>query len=543
MTLTNKISSIRRSILTTVLGFVFIFVSLALYYISSTFLNESKQQYEQSIIDLGKYIAQLSAEDIRNDRLNELNSKLDNFQALTSIHYIDIYKKYPDNFSIFASYNFKMGGSIANNTSRISPQEKEQFRTPNFEGDIVKYVAPIKHNDNEIGYIYIQSDIRSGLTFSTQLFIIFIVTFLVLFASVVFISFRLENIVTTPLRELNADVLHISQTKDYSYRVKSMPFKEIDILARNINNLLNRTERHITKLGVAEQQSLLLNIELEDKVSKRTEALKDSNQELLSTLEKLHQFQGQLVESEKMASLGDMVAGVAHEVNTPIGLGVTASTLLSDRLNEIKTSFDEKTLKSSQLKRFLNEGQENVGIIYRNLNRAAELISSFKKVAVDQSNEDFSQFNFDVLLKEVLLTLAPQIRKTPYQINITCPEDLLVVSKPGPINQVMINLILNSIIHGFDKRDYGAIDITVMKLGEQLNIIFKDDGHGIDASIKDKIFEPFTTTKRGEGGSGLGLHLVYNLVTQALGGSIRLDSEPDKGATFEINFPISEQLL
>ena len=543
MPLTNKISSIRRSILTTVLGFVFIFVSLALYYISTTFLNESKQQYEQSIIDLGKYIAQLSAEDIRNERLNELNNKLDNFKTLTSIQYIDIYKKYPDNFSIFASYNFKMGGSIANNTSRISAQEKEQYRTPNFDGDIVKYVATIKYNDNEIGYIFIQSDIRSGQTFSTKLFIIFIVTFLVLFASVVFISFRLENIVTTPLRELNADILHISQTKDYSVRVKSMPFKEVDILARNINNLLNRTERHITKLGVAEQQSLLLNIELEDKVSKRTEALKDSNQELLSTLEKLHQFQGQLVESEKMASLGDMVAGVAHEVNTPIGLGVTASTLLSDRLNEIKTSFDEKTLKSSQLKRFLYEGQENVGIIYRNLNRAAELISSFKKVAVDQSNEDFSQFNFDVLLKEVLLTLAPQVRSTPYIINITCPEDLSVVSKPGPINQVMINLILNSIIHGFDKRDHGTIDITVMRLGEQLNISFKDDGHGIDASIKDKIFEPFTTTKRGEGGSGLGLHLVYNLVTQALGGSIRLDSEPEKGATFEINFPISEQLL
>ena len=543
MPLTNKISSIRRSILTTVLGFVFIFVSLAIYFIASTFLNESKQQYQQNIIDLGNYIAEISAKDIQSEKLEDLNSKLDNFKLLTSIHYINIYKKYPENFGIFASYNFKMGGSIANNTSRLTEQEKSQFTTPYFDGDIVKYVTSIKQNENEIGYVYIQLDIQSGLAFSTQLFIIFTVTFLVLLASVIFISFRLENVITTPLKELNADILHISQTKDYSVRIPSMPFKEVDILARNINHLLNRTERHITKLGVAEQQSLLLNIELEDKVNKRTEALKDSNQELLSTLEKLHQFQGQLVESEKMASLGDMVAGVAHEVNTPIGLGVTASTLLADRMDEIKTSFDNKTLKSSQLKRFLNEGQENVGIIYRNLNRAAELISSFKKVAVDQSSEDFRQFNFDELLNEVLLTLAPQIRNTPYQINITCPENLSVVSKPGPINQVMINLILNSIIHGFDNRDHGTIDITVMKLGEQLNINFKDDGQGIDSAIKDKIFEPFTTTKRGEGGSGLGLHLVYNLVTQALGGSIRLDSEPEKGATFEINFPISEQLL
>jgi signal transduction histidine kinase len=543
MPLPHKISSIRRSILITVLGFVFVFISLAIFYISSTFLKESKQQYKQNIIDLGNYVAQLSVQDIRTNKLNDLNSKLDKFKSLSSIHYIDIYKKYPDNFGVFASYNFKMGGVTSNNTTRITPQEKALYETPYFEEDIVKYVAPIEFNREEVGYVYIQLDINAGLTFSTRLYIIFIVTLLVLFALVIFISFRLENLITTPLRELNADILHISQTKDYSFRVKTMPFKEIDILARNINNLLNRTERHITKLDVAEQQSLLLNIELEDKVNKRTEALKDSNQELLSTLEKLHQFQGQLVESEKMASLGDMVAGVAHEVNTPIGLGVTASTLLSDRLNDIKKSFDDKTLKSSQLKRFLTEGQENVGIIYRNLNRAAELISSFKKVAVDQSNEDFRQFNFDELLKEVLLTLAPQIRNTQYHINITCPEDLLVVSKPGPINQVMINLILNSIIHGFDNRDYGTIDITVMKLGEQLNISFTDDGHGIDATIKDKIFEPFTTTKRGEGGSGLGLHLVYNLVTQALGGSIRLDSEPEKGASFEINFPISEQLL
>ncbi|MCO4799556.1 MAG: HAMP domain-containing histidine kinase [Colwelliaceae bacterium] len=544
MQTTNKISSIRRSILITVLGFVFIFVSLAIYYIANTFLNESKQQYEQNIINWGNYIARLSIPDMQNDDISSLKTKLDNLKPLTSIQYIDIYKQSPDKYSIFASYNFnKMSDSNLNNSNRISNQEIALYSSPHFENDIVKYLAPMEINGKKIGYAFIQLDIHSGLTFSTHIIILLIVVFFVLLSSVIFISFRLENIFTAPLREINADILHISQTKDYSVRVKTMPFKEADILAKSINNLLGRTERHITQLGVAEQQSLMLNIELEDKVNKRTAALKDSNQELLSTLEKLHQFQGQLVESEKMASLGDMVAGVAHEVNTPIGLGVTASTLLSDRLDEIKSLFDEKTLKSSQLKRFLNEGQENVGIIYRNLNRAAELISSFKKVAVDQSSEDFRQFNFDELLKEILLTLAPQVKNTPYKINFHCPEDLIVVSKPGPINQVMINLILNSIIHGFDNRDYGTINITIMKLGEQLNIIFKDDGIGIDSSIKDKIFEPFTTTKRGEGGSGLGLHLVYNLVTQALGGTIRLDSELEKGATFEINFPISEQLL
>jgi len=120
---------------------------------------------------------------------------------------------------------------------------------------------------------------------------------------------------------------------------------------------------------------------------------------------------------------------------------------------------------------------------------------------------------------------------------------MFIVSKPGPINQIIINLILNSIAHGFDKRDHGSIQVTATKQGELFYISYQDDGMGISPAIKDKIFEPFITTKRGEGGSGLGLHLVYNLVTQALGGNIRLDNDLDKGAKFEISFPISEQLL
>jgi signal transduction histidine kinase len=306
-----------------------------------------------------------------------------------------------------------------------------------------------------------------------------------------------------------------------------------------MNILFARMEKHITQLAAAELLSIEHSHELEHKINKRTEALKESNQDLLSTLEKLHQFQSQLVESEKMASLGDMVAGVAHEVNTPIGLGVTASTLLADRLEEIKLAFEDKTLKSSQLKKFLNEGSENVAIIYRNLNRAADLISSFKKVAVDQSSEEVRTFEVKELLTEVLLTLRPQLNCLPYVVDIDCPSGLSITSKPGPINQILINLIMNSILHGFEGRDHGNISIAVMPLSNQLNIIFKDDGIGVDESIKNKVFEPFTTTKRGEGGSGLGMHLVYNLVTQALGGTIVLHSELNQGVNIEINFPIN----
>jgi signal transduction histidine kinase len=339
------------------------------------------------------------------------------------------------------------------------------------------------------------------------------------------------------MASMASKIQEISKLKKFDLRIEQMSFKELDIIARNINIMLSRAETQLAKLSDAKQLAFQQNKDLEDKVNKRTQALKDSNQELLSTLEKLHQFQGQLVESEKMASLGDMVAGVAHEVNTPIGLGVTASTLLADRLLEIKQAFEDKTLKSSHLKKFLIEGEENAAIIYRNLKRAAELIASFKKVAVDQSSEEERTFNINDLLNEVLLTLAPQIKKLPFIINIDCPDELVITSKPGPINQIIINLILNSIAHGFDEREHGVITITVGMASNMLTIDYQDDGKGIEPSIINKIFEPFTTTKRGSGGSGLGLHLVYNLVTQALGGKISFQSEIDNGVNFKIVIP------
>ncbi|GLX77950.1 hypothetical protein tinsulaeT_12900 [Thalassotalea insulae] len=527
------------------IGFAFTFVFLAMIFIANIFLDESKQQIAQHVKHWSRYIAQMSASALNSGQINDVVNQLANFKTIKSIQHVDIYQlQQPENkYSIVATYDHFKRGEQSPNVVGLTAEQRAIYREPQFDQALVRYIRPIQYKEETIGYVFIQMDSQNGLSLTTQLIIALTIIFFILLVVVFIIAFRLENNITLPLKLLGSDLLAMSQSKNYSMRIKTMPYQELDFLARNINSFLNRVERHINQLRAAEQKSLKLNAELEGKVHTRTEALKESNQELLSTLEKLHQYQDQLVESEKMASLGDMVAGVAHEVNTPIGLGVTASTLLSDRLNEISKAFHDKTLKSSQLRKFLAEGEENVGIIYRNLKRAAELISSFKKVAVDQSSDEFRQFNFAELLNEILLTLAPQIKNTPYQIHFDCPEDLMIVSKPGPINQVMINLILNSITHGFDHSPQGTITVKVMKLGEQLNIHYQDDGKGIDPLIKDKVFDPFTTTKRGEGGSGLGLHLVYNLVTQALGGNIRLDSEPGKGATFEINFPVSEQLL
>jgi C4-dicarboxylate-specific signal transduction histidine kinase len=205
----------------------------------------------------------------------------------------------------------------------------------------------------------------------------------------------------------------------------------------------------------AETEQARLNLSVEGKVQQRTIALKEANSELIQTLEKLHQFQRQMVQNEKLASLGDMVAGVAHEVNTPIGLGVRASTMMLDRLSDMGKAFEDKTLKASSLPKFIAEGEENLNIIYRNLNWAAELISSFKQVAVDQSSENNRIFFFNKLMDEILMSMRPKLK-------------------------IMINLIMNSIIHGFEYMDRGKMDIIIESVDEsKVSIEFKDNGKGI----------------------------------------------------------------
>ncbi len=165
------------------------------------------------------------------------------------------------------------------------------------------------------------------------------------------------------------------------------------------------------------------------------------------------------------------MAGVAHEVNTPIGLGVTASTLMQDKLADIQKAFDDKKLTSSQLAKFLSDSAENLGIIYRNLERAANLIRSFKQVAVDQSNDNRRYFNMYQLLNEVLLSLRPNLKKTQHQVIINCDEALELESKPGPISQILINLIMNSLIHAFDHKEQGTMTISVT-LGQIAAVTF-----------------------------------------------------------------------
>ncbi len=533
-----KIKSLRSLLLNSIIGLVV----LSLLITSIVLIQKSQQHenkfIEQETLSWANYLAQQSAPFLQdnNDKTHsELKEDLKSLIITPLINRVHVYSISDDNSAeFFTSYNKNHNfPAIKDKTDEID--QLSQFR---YQETYLELMVKITSQDKLLGYLYIQASLNSSKSLVKRLSYLAISLTVAALIIALLWAMWLHRKMHEPVVEVIESIQQVSQSKDYNIRVNNQIYKEFDILAQNINILLSRTQKHINKIEDAHQHALLQNDELKEKVNSRTDALKESNQELLSTLEKLHQFQGQLVETEKMASLGDMVAGIAHEVNTPIGLGVTASSLLSDKLNEIKAAFESKTLKSSQLKKFLNDGEENVAIIFRNLERAAKLISSFKKVAVDQSSAETRTFNVRELMEEILLTLAAKLKSANVTYHLDCPSDLVVTSKPGPINQILINLILNSIYHAFEGVDNGAVDIKVMSLSDQLHLNYSDNGVGIDEGIKSRIFEPFTTTKRGSGGSGLGMHLVYNLVTQALDGHISVDSELGQGVKFDITFPV-----
>ncbi|HEH9409209.1 TPA: PAS domain S-box protein [Aeromonas salmonicida] len=295
----------------------------------------------------------------------------------------------------------------------------------------------------------------------------------------------------------------------------------------------------ITRLKKVEREIIQLNELLEGKVVERTRSLSDANNQLGRAYDDLKQAQQTLVESEKMASLGSLVAGVAHEINTPIGISVTASSYLQERVADFKLHIDSKQLSRSYLNEFTVNLDESMQLLQSNLRRASELIASFKQVAVDQSSEARYNFSLADNLHQVVVSLGHKLKKAQCEVDIQCDPKLSIFSFPGSFTQIYSNLILNSINHGFDNWDKPKkITIKVEQEGEELLINYSDNGRGIPPEILPRIFDPFVTSKRGQGGSGLGTHIIYNLVVQLLKGRISCASEPGNGAQFHIRLPI-----
>jgi PAS domain S-box-containing protein len=298
-------------------------------------------------------------------------------------------------------------------------------------------------------------------------------------------------------------------------------------------------EREVTVRRQAEQELARHRDHLQDLVSERTADLNETNRRLQESLARLQQTQAQLVESEKMSSLGSLVAGIAHEINTPVGIGVTAASHLEQETREVSGLMEQGQLKASTLRTFLLTARDSSNMILSNLMRAADLIQSFKKVAVDQSSQERRIFNLKRYIDEVLLSLRPKLKKTTHTITINCPDDLSLDSYPGAFSQVLTNLVMNSLIHGFENMENGRIGMDIHAENGMLHLRYSDNGKGIPKEFIQKVFDPFFTTRRGTGGSGLGLHILYNLVTQTLGGRVLCSSEPGVETVFTIVCPLS----
>ncbi|PXX47403.1 ATP-binding protein [Undibacterium pigrum] len=295
----------------------------------------------------------------------------------------------------------------------------------------------------------------------------------------------------------------------------------------------------ISQIRAIENEIRQLNTDLEERVRQRTQSLEETNKELGNALDSLTTMQVELIRSEKMAALGSLVAGIAHELNTPIGNSVTVASTLQDHAESMENELSTNQPRRSILAKLTRETSKGANILVRSLDRAAQLILSFKQVAVDQSSNHRRNFDLSTTLNEILATLEPMYSRTAHRLHTDFASDISMESYPGALAQIITNSVNNSLTHAFEQMEHGNMYLKTRLFGQhQVEIIFSDDGSGISPEHLARVFDPFFTTKLGKGGSGLGMHIVYNLVTDVLGGKIELESEPGKGTTISLLLPL-----
>ena len=273
---------------------------------------------------------------------------------------------------------------------------------------------------------------------------------------------------------------------------------------------------------------------------RRTEdELRTAKEKAESALLELNTAQQNLIDAERLAALGGLVAGVAHEVNNPIGISLTVASSFARRSEMFEGELrSESALRRSQLEDFVRASRDASQQLVANLHRAGELIQSFKQVAADRSHAERRQFSLSEATDQIIASLRPVLKRAPIELTVDVPEGLLINGYPGSYGQILTNLFLNAVNHAFAGGRSGTISISARARGhDDIEINFTDNGAGMTPDVQRQAFDPFFTTRRNEGGTGLGLHIVYNIVTQQLGGRMMLESRPGQGTTFRIIMP------
>lgn len=407
-------------------------------------------------------------------------------------------------------------------------------------GFIFGSLSPVSDIEKEIDSIT-QVTLLVGTSIGSIFIILLIIFMHVLFSPFDKVLSLIKNSITHRDDDKSiVEIKHISYQEDNEFTPIVHALEDI---YQQVSSYIEQITRNNVQLLQSKAEIDVLNNDLEEKVVLRTKQLETKTQQALDSLTQLKDTQKKLIEQEKHASLGRLVAGVAHEINTPLGISITAASYMEDIIHELFEKIEQGTLKKSELSLKHKQLTESAKIVENNLKRTSDLISSFKEVAVDQSSEEFKRFNLFDYLTKVVRALQPRIEQANHRLQLTCADTSIeVYSIPGAIAQVITNLVENSLIHGFVNVDSGLIKIEVTKLESSIALIISDDGNGMPPEVVDSVFDPFFTASTHTSGTGLGMHIVYNLITQQLQGEINCNSNLEQGTTTTITLPLRHKL-
>ncbi|KGJ91839.1 sensor histidine kinase [Colwellia psychrerythraea] len=394
-------------------------------------------------------------------------------------------------------------------------------------------------------------------------------------------SLAFTKLLTEPLQELTDQMKQLDLHDPEASKFHSMNNErdELNILEDAYNNLIDELIEFKDKLALSQRETNSANdkldeqnLLLEQEVAKKTSTLSSTllrmevqqkemlkqqhqleaensrrrktestlittNKDLKSSIIELSKAQDRLLEAEKMSSLGQLSAEVSHEINTPIGISITSTSYLSDVINKLQQDINEKKLSKRTIDSFIVNAQQSIDLLLNNLQRAAELITSFKQVAVDQTNDKVRLINVAKYLDEIIQSIHPKLKKTTHCIKVHCDPHIEIYTHPGAIAQIIINLIINSIAHGFPNINRGEMTIDISMVQQRLIILYSDNGVGVNEQQLEKLFDPFYTTQANKGGTGLGTHIIKNLIVDTLNGSIDASSKENEGLSYSMTFP------
>jgi signal transduction histidine kinase len=399
-------------------------------------------------------------------------------------------------------------------------------------------------------------------------------------ALVLLFSIAFSQLLTNPLNELTEQInqFDIDDPEASKLHVINYENNELNILQDAYNNLINELVLYKEQLAKAQAKIISANSKLDDQnlmleqeVARKTSSLSttmlkmemqqrelleqqsklqaennrrkltektliDTNHDLKSSILELNKAQERLLDAEKMAILGNISAEITHEINTPIGVSITSTTYLADLLSTFKNNITDNKLSKRVLNDYTQNSEQGIQLLLNNLGRASELVTSYKQVAVDQISDKIRKVNIGKYLNDIVHSLHPKLKKTNHKIMIDCPENSEFYCHAGALSQIFTNLIINSVIHGFKGINRGQISITVHFSSDDIHIVYQDNGHGLSAEQLEHLFDAFYTTTASQGGTGLGTHIVYDLVHDTLNGQVIASSELKKGLRYDIKF-------